>query len=298
MPQLDKIPSTKLTKALCAADSGTGKTGALAGLAAAGYRLIIADFDNGTQILMDEKILPKEYRKNVVVVQYLDKIRATASGPMIEEPPTAFSTFMQHLERHPDVGPISALGNRDVFVVDSGTFLGEAIMRFQLFLNGRLNKPPQLQDWGSAMDKMEELFALWYSSALPCHLIVNFHLAFIGGDQGNNQMIQAMTEIAKNRDNKELSTAAAQHLVGAYSPTRVYPSALGRKLPPKVGRYFNTLVSMKSVGAGASERRVMLTRSEGDLALKVPCPSKISQILPIETAWPSIFKAIEEASPA
>src|ERR1700756_571809 len=51
MPRLVDHQSADTTKLLFLGDSGAGKTGALASLAGAGYRLRIADFDNGLDVL-------------------------------------------------------------------------------------------------------------------------------------------------------------------------------------------------------------------------------------------------------
>ena len=293
MPLLEQTKSNKLVKGMVIADSGTGKSGALAALAAAGYRLLIYDFDAGTQILMDETILPKQFRENIYVNQYLDRVRPTASGPMYESPPTAFSRALKDLYIHPDVGPVEKLGDKDVIVIDSGTFFSEAAMRYFLNAAGRLNDRPQIQDYGITMDKIEEVFELLYEpTVVPCNVIVNFHFQYIEQNTGNSQMLTALSGIAADKNNKELSKAASEHLVGAFQPGQRYPSTIGKKLAPKLGRYFNTVVSMKSLGTGAGESRKMLTRSEGDLALKVPCPGKIPAMLDIKVAWPTIFKAI------
>jgi hypothetical protein len=46
MPSLSNLPSNKPVKGLYMGDPGAGKTGSLAGLVAAGYKLRIYDFDN------------------------------------------------------------------------------------------------------------------------------------------------------------------------------------------------------------------------------------------------------------
>ena len=51
MPALSDHQSSQTTKMLFIGDSGSGKTGALASLAAAGYNLRILDVDNGVDIL-------------------------------------------------------------------------------------------------------------------------------------------------------------------------------------------------------------------------------------------------------
>ncbi len=51
MPSLSQHQSQNAIKALLIGDSGSGKTGALAPLVAAGYKLHILDLDNGLDVL-------------------------------------------------------------------------------------------------------------------------------------------------------------------------------------------------------------------------------------------------------
>src|SRR4051812_44359341 len=59
MPPLANHQSAKTTKLLLMGDSGTGKTGALASLADAGFNLRILDFDNGIDALFNYLTDPK-----------------------------------------------------------------------------------------------------------------------------------------------------------------------------------------------------------------------------------------------
>jgi hypothetical protein len=51
MPSLDKHQSSEFTKLLLEGDSGSGKTGSLASLVAAGFKLRVLDMDNGLDSL-------------------------------------------------------------------------------------------------------------------------------------------------------------------------------------------------------------------------------------------------------
>lgn len=298
MAQLGELPITRLAKCLAVGDSGGGKTGALAGLAKAGFTLAIYDYDNGHQILMDDKILPKEFRKNVYVNVYQDEIMATPSGPRWKEPLRAWSRSVEHLANHPDLGPVSKFTDRHVIVIDSLTFQGRAALRYILQLQGRLNAQPYIQDWGQAMDMQENLLSVLYSSAIPCHVIVNAHITFQGGGESpQNDVMENLLKLSVDakKSGQEVDPnveQAIKNLAPSITPERGYPSALGNKLPPRVGRYFNTMVRIKSIGAGSSERKVFVTRSEPNLELKVPIPSKIPPTIPIDTGWTTIFDAI------
>ena len=65
MPSLKDHHSADTTKLLFVGDSGAGKTGALASLAAAGYKIRILDLDNGVDVLRD-LLTSSKYPKDAV----------------------------------------------------------------------------------------------------------------------------------------------------------------------------------------------------------------------------------------
>ena len=54
---LETHTSATIVKMLLLGRSGAGKTGHLGTLAKAGYRIFLADFDSGLDILLDPKVL-------------------------------------------------------------------------------------------------------------------------------------------------------------------------------------------------------------------------------------------------
>src|SRR5262245_15751421 len=71
MPSMTEHESNEIVKAMLAADSGSGKTGALAPLVDAGFKLRILDFDNGLSVL---KGYVKDKSK-LANVHYVDKLQ-------------------------------------------------------------------------------------------------------------------------------------------------------------------------------------------------------------------------------
>ena len=64
MPNLSKHQSSEFTKLLLMGDSKSGKTGALASLVLAGYKLRILDFDNGLEIYWLPSSAAKSHRSS------------------------------------------------------------------------------------------------------------------------------------------------------------------------------------------------------------------------------------------
>ena len=80
--------------------------------------------------------------------------------------------------------------------------------------------------------------------------------------------------------------SVASAITSIEGTAKLYPEALGSKLGPKLGRYFDNMVSL-SVSAG---KRVMKTEKDGLLALKTA--TKVPETFPIETAWVELTEAL------
>lgn len=293
MPPLEEHPSAKVVKALIIADSGKGKTGALASLANAGYKLRIQDYDNGLDVL--RHYVKPECMQNVEYVTLTDKLQDMGGKVVPVGVPDAYTRGAQLLMhwryytngagkaipgvppqpvknqvtgemvepaggpfKAYDFGRISEWGPDTVYVLDSLTLHGNACMRFVLNLGKRDGQQPWQSDYGTAMDYQEKLLELLYSEGIRCHVLVLSHVSYIQREEGAN--------------------------VG-------YPSALGNKLPPKVPRYFNAVLQVECVGAGQAQRRFIRTASMGLVQLKNPLPAhKVPLELPIETGLADYFR--------
>lgn len=255
MPSMTDHESNSIVKALCASDSGSGKTGALASLVDAGLNLRILDFDNGLSVLKGF-VKDKSKLANVHYVDKLqDEIQLVAGRIGIKRAP-AFQRAMDALDKGgkdfwgADIPPIAQWTPRDVLVVDSLTMASRASLQMVMQANAAGMKNPEIQHYGVAMENIERWIQMMTASAVKCHVIINTHVTSVEGD------------------------------------TRLYPDALGSKLPPKIGRYLDNVVAIRLV-AGT---RKFLTVKDGLLALKSAVP--LPESLPIETGWKDIFEAV------
>lgn len=265
MPDLTAHPALERVKMLLIGDSGSGKTGALASLAKK-YELFILDFDAGLDILLDPKILSPDLRPRVHFHTLTDSLKTNSQGITIPKgTPKAYLQSLDLLNNWKDgeksYGPVTEWKDDRVLVLDSLTFQGNACMRYVMHINGRDGERPTLPLWGDAIARQESLLQILFSDAIKCHVIVIAHVTFIG-DADNEEEVHG------------------------------YPSALGSKLPPKVGRYFNTTCMVVNRGTGLTTKRVIRTRSEGKTELKVAAPSKVPAELPIETGLLDLFQAL------
>lgn len=251
-------------KMLLIGNSGMGKTGALTSLALAGYNLRVLDLDNGAEILFQLLKHDKAALARVDVETHTDKYKEVAGAMRAQTPLTGFSGAAKTLTNWPGLGKPSDWTAKEVLVVDSLTLLGRFIMNHVLNLAGRLTtgQPAQIQDWGQAMDLQENVLAGLYG--LPCNVIVTSHLTSITPEGEAVPMF--------------------------------FPSALGSKLPPKVGRYFNSTLGVKLVGVGANKRRI-ITTSDPALGCKTPAPGLIKPEYPLETGLADYAKELFGALP-
>lgn len=254
MPSLDQHQSASIVKMLVLGNSGVGKTGSLASLPAAGYRLFIMDFDNGLDILRDPKVLDPKYHSQVFFKTFTDP--ANLANPKLAVPRAAveaakaMNDWIETIDGKPtSMGGPAKWGPTDVLVIDSLTFWGQALMRHVLFMNKRAGEQPWQSDWGEAIRMQEDTIGALYSDSVKCNVIVMAHLAPI--------------------EDKSVGIA------------RLYPSALGSKFPPKVGRYFNNMISMERKSSGD---RVFKTKGNNVIDLKTSKPNLIPGEMPANMA--------------
>ena len=275
MPQGTKHQSQKVTKLLNIGDAGSGKTGALACLAEAGYRLIVADFDNGLDILVGIlKRKDPKFLENLYYETFTDEMQMAGGFILPKGVPKAFASAMEGFTRWRfpiesgsketyDLGNIGTWGPDTIVVIDSLGLAGIAALRLIRQINQhQLENFTRLEDFGQAMGLLEGMLQLLYAKNVTCHVVVNSHITY--------------QEDAK----KEV--------------TKGFPRALGSKLPPNVGGYFNTMVSTATKGTGQSAKKIIKTVSEAGLELKVPIPPGIlPKELPIEDGLLTIFKTLQ-----
>ncbi len=270
MPRLSNHQSKGTTKLLFIGDSGAGKTGALASLAAEGYKLHIMDLDNGLDVLKNlltdhssqyVKQNPKA-ADNVDFITITDQMK-NINGRLVPKTATAWTRAVKLIMDWQDgeikLGPITTWGQQDILVIDSLTMLSTAALNFILSMNGRLGQRPHQSDWGDGQQLVEGMLQGLYDDGVQCNVIVCCHITFLGEDGG---------------------------------PLRGYPNTLGKALPPKVGRYFNTALMARTVGQGTMQKRKILTNTSGIVELKNTAPMRVLPEYDLSTGLAEYFKAV------
>lgn len=257
MPPLGNHQSSLTTKLLFIGDSGAGKTGALASLAADGYNLRVIDVDNGLDVLANLLKDPtgpygKDAAGHVSYTTITDPMK-NVNGKLIPAKATVWQRVIQTLDTgkfmsadgktvEENFGPLSTWTPKDILVLDSLTFLSKGALDFTMSMNARLGGQVQQSDWYSGQTLIEGLLQMLYDEGIKCNVIVCCHIAYIGEENG---------------------------------PQRGYPSTLGKALPPKVGRYFNSILLAKTTGQGSAQKRSIVTNTSGIVELKNSAPTKV-----------------------
>lgn len=234
-------------------------------LADAGLKVKILDVDNGVEILQN---LAKP-DSSIEVETVTETYKSISGKPLASG--LAYPAVMKLMDKWPiawdkegkptEFQSITKFGPDTVFVVDSLTRIGQYAMDYVATLNGRVGQPPQIQDWGQAMQLQEGMLKLLSSDAVKCHVIVMAHVKF-------------------------LETEENQASIGL-------PSALGKQLPPLVGSYFNSTLFVKTQGIGAGAKRLIFTKSPGIVETKTPAPNLVKTSYPQDTGLAEYFRDLK-----
>lgn len=267
MPNLDTHQSSEFTKLLLIGDAGSGKTGSLASLVKADYKLRILDMDNGLDALA--AVLKKDCPDKLASVAYRslrDKYRATAAGAVLDGMPRAFVDALAMLDKwkykegeiEVDLGSPAQWGKDTILVVDSLTFLSDAAFAWRETLVPRSaqGKYDIRAVYKDAQDAVENVLALLTSESFRTNVIVISHVRYIENPDGTK---------------------------------KGYPTAVGSAISPTIPRYFNSTALCETQAGG---RRTIRTVATALIDLKNPVPFKMLPSMPIETGLADFFKSI------
>lgn len=287
-----KMAEAQPVRALIVGYPGAGKTGACACLASAGYQLRVLAFDKVGNMSPLLQYTDQDKLGNIDICLLEDKLRSGQKFIETAGLPEAFSGALKMMDHwtykdedgnEVDLGRSKDWGPETVVVLDSLTAMGEAAFRRA---QAMLNKTPlntTQQVWGLAMRDQEAFLEKLTSNANKFHVVVLSHLKMIGPK-----------DIMPNDDD---TTKELKGRVADIVPTRLFPSALGQSLPPKVGMHFPTVLLAEQEHKGPVVRRVLRTVSRPELDLKVPAKG-LPKELDISDGLLQVFKAISKRSEA
>lgn len=276
-------------------NSGSGKSGALASLATAGYNLRIIDCENSSHILynlLTDK--NSEYVKanpgvaaHVSIVKEQDTY-ASKGQSLVCTKATAWTSIAKLLKEWKDsgdgweenFGDVNTWTGKEILVVDSITALSTAAFNYVCSLNAKLGQTlegfERQRFIGASQDLLRDFFRLVTHADLKCHVIVISHITFVTDNGGAPRQGQENAS----------DTATAQG----------FPSALGRALSPHIPRFFNDMLVAKEVGVGQSVKRQIFTTPQiinsHIVSAKSSAPNKTKGSYALENGLAQYFEDI------
>lgn len=296
MTKLSDIGADAPVKVLEVGDPGAGKTTSLVSIVKGRLpvvppqRLFIANFDGDAHMAPLRMFLTPEEQARVYIKTFKDHLGLKGGRVMPLTPPTAFANGMKALEGwmegEENLGSIWSWGPDTTVVLDSLTSMGRAAMWYRLFVNGKLSgdkrKRKSFRDWGEAMELQENFLDMLTSEAIRCNVVVLTHLTQVGDGPGDD-------DDDDEEDGKpKIDTGMGKPMLDQ----KRYPSALGKKLPPKVGGMFSTLIEARTVGVGKNTRHILRTVPEVDVDIKVPALGLPTEI-DMKDGLVRIFEAVK-----
>lgn len=290
MANAAKMLARAPVRALLVGYPGSGKTGSLASLLNAGFKMRYLDFDHNLEPLF--RWTNPDKLANLDFMQFEDKMR---QGGKFMEPigiPTAFPDALKAMDNWKyteedgtvvDLGSSKTWGLDTVVVLDSLTKMGEAAFRRAMKL---LNKTPMTTTdrvWGLAMAEQAAFIDKLTSPSNGFHVLVLAHLKMIGPKDIRNGDTPLTEDIKKQAAN--------------LMETRLYPRALGRELPQTIGGEFPIIIEFTKKILGTKVTRYLNTTPRAELDLKYPGVT-LPDNLDISNGMLQIFKALSPESVA
>ena len=262
MPSLADHHSSSVVKLLNIGESGSGKTGALASLAAAGYNLYVLDYDNGLDIVANVLKGKREALARVKYETLRDTIHAVNGTPKVKSPVHAYKDAGKTLA----AWGADAFTPADVLVIDTLTSFSGAAFNEALALAGRLNQRPQLTDYGWMADSVLTFIDMITGPEFNCHVVLNTHIRYLTAE-GDAELMKGL------------------------------PNSKGQEVTRNISKYFNTITLTRTKGSGPAAKRVISTQPQGIIEVKTSNPIGVKPEYGIETGLAELFRDILGTSP-
>jgi hypothetical protein len=300
MPKITDHQSSSTTKMLYIGDTGAGKTGSLASLAAAGYKLRVIDFDNGLDILRSYLTNPSSpyVKQNPTCAENVDFVTCTdrmknINGQLYPQEARAWAKAMNLLAdwQEKDAegkvivkhGPLVSWGPETILVIDSLSMASQSAMNYHLAMNQALQQPRSgytaQRDVGEAQKLIRKLLMMLYDSSVKCNVLVLAHIKF-----QNEITVRSTQESSSGEDSKSTSQT--------FGTPQGYPNTIGSALGPEIGRWFNSLLIARTLG----DRHRIFTKVQnvGGIVVnaKTSAPLAVKSDYPLETGLADYFKAV------
>lgn len=242
---------------------GAGKTGSLACLANAGFKLRIVDFDGNPEPLY--QYCTPEGLANIDILSFEDQVGQVGNYVGVKGLPVAFTNCLKALDKWTykdedgtvvDLGSSATWGPDTIVVVDGLTGLSAACFAYA---QAMMNKTPfntTQAVWGLAISNQINFIRKLTAASNRHHVIMLSHLKMIGPKaiEGSDDM----------------STRELKERLIDLVPTRYFPTALGQQLPQTICGEFPIVVNIEAKAKGTKVTRSLNFLPREDMDLKLP----------------------------
>lgn len=262
MTSLADHQSNTYVKLLLLGDAKSGKTGSLASLVKAGYRLRILDYDNLLDFLKGSIL--KECPDKIGNVEYRslrDRTAPTDIGVSLVGKPSAWINGIKMLSRWKyddiDLGRPAEWGSDCILVIDSLSRLCDAAYNHHeaIMPKGRSGDYDGRAIYGNAQDDVEKLLGMLTEDSYTCNVIVICHGVYMDLPNGTK---------------------------------KIFPQGIGQKLSPKIPQYFPNYARVVNVGS----KRTLQLESDAMIDLAITRPDILGKSLPLDDGLATIFEAL------
>ncbi len=287
--QLNKMTNEPV-RTLLSGWPGSGKTGALAALANAGWKLRILDFDGNYEVLR-HYVRPDA---DVDIVTFEDPIRMGSRTMGVDGVPTAFDNADRLLDRWRykegdtvvDLGASKQWGKDYIVCLDGMSGLTQACWNKAFVFTNASACGDMRRVYDFAANEQLAFIRRLTAASNGYHFICISHLKLIGPPE--------------SQKNDETHIKEAKRFAGEAIPTRLYPTAVGSKLSYNIAGEFPTHIRAIVDDTSGRPKRMLQYLPTTEVDIKLPAhPDKLASLGKLEAAdgLVKIFAALGHPAP-
>lgn len=276
--------------------AGAGKTGMIAALLNAGFKVRMLDFEGNIDPIV--AFTEPAGLKNLDAVLLEDEMRMGAQHMEPLGIPKSFDRALQLMNEwkytaedgtEVNLGKSVEWGADTVLLVDSVSGLNESVMRRAMkMMNVTTGTQPPVAVYNAAVADELAFIQRVNKKSNRYHVIFLAHLTMIGPDI-------PMSAKSEDSEVKELKIQLALEKADLL-PTRLYPKAVTKGFSQQIAKEFPTLVEVVREVHNGKTKRVIKTTSGANLDTKFPAKNAETSY-PIETGLATIFEALGVKAP-
>lgn len=276
---------------------GSAKTGSVAALLNAGYKVRLLDFEGNYEPLL--KFTKPEFLANLDIKTFQDKMVDSGEGYMDTDGiPKAFTDALKTLKSgwkttdaegaEVDLGRMTEWGPDVVLVVDSMTALARITMSRSRKMMNKTPRNMSAAVWGAARDDLNSFIELLKAKSNKFHLVFIAHLQMVGPEV-------PMESSKEDSEIKDLKRDIALQRA-SFMDTRLYPIAVTRNQSTNIHSLFPIFLQSKRVVKKGEVSFYLSAEPVEELDLKFPMLD-IKSRFPIETGLADVFQLLGAKAP-